>query len=66
VSKEICIPCEREKAKLPKYREIAKQRALTEKKIIIVYLDEEDKKFRLLDLQTAKNREIDPLEYFLY
>ena len=62
----ICIPCEMEKAKLPTFRKIAQERALKEKQIIIVYLDEEDKKFRILDLQTATSRGIEPSEYFLY
>lgn len=62
---KICPACEREKAKLPTYRKLAKERAVKEGKIIIVYFDEEDKKYYTLDLETAKQRQIEPCEYFL-
>ena len=61
---KICLPCEREKARLPKYRELAKGRAIAEQKIMIVYFDTEDKKYYITDFETAKSRQIEPCEYF--
>lgn len=61
---KICLPCEREKAKLPTYRRLAKRRAITENKIIVVYFDEEDKKFITTDLEAARERGITIVEYF--
>lgn len=63
---KICLPCEREKAKLPTYRELAKKRALNEKKIIVVYFDEEDKKYCTMDFETSLQRGIQPCEYFTF
>lgn len=51
--RKICLACEREKAKLPKYGELAKQRAIETGKTMVVYLDEEDIKYRITDLETA-------------
>ena len=62
--RKICIPCEREKAKLPKYRELAKERAVRENKIIVVYFDEEDKRFIATTLDYANEQGITPCEYF--
>ena len=42
---KICLPCEREKAKLPTYQQLAKQRAKKENKTIAIYFDTEDKKY---------------------
>jgi hypothetical protein len=63
---KICLPCEREKAKLPKYRELARERAIREQKIIIVYFDEEDKKYCTMDFEAALQRGITPCEYFTF
>ena len=46
-----CAACEREKAKLPVYREIAMRRAREENRIIIVYFDTEDKKYKTMRLE---------------
>lgn len=65
VSKDkICLPCEREKAKLPTYGILAKQRARTENKIIVVYFDEEDKKYCTTDLETSRSRGYKAVEYY--
>lgn len=52
---KICLPCEREKAKLPTYEKLAKERAIREQKTIVVYFDEEDKKYRISTIDTAKS-----------
>lgn len=52
-NRSVCLACEREKAKLPTYGKLAKDRAVIEGKTMVVYLDEEDIKFRITDLQTA-------------
>ena len=61
---KVCLPCEREKAKLPTFRTLAKQRAISENKIIVVVLDEEDKKFRIMDYEMAKLRGYAVEEYY--
>ena len=61
---KICLPCEREKAKLPTYRALAKRRALNENKIIVVYFDEEDKKYITTDMEAAQERGVTIVEYF--
>lgn len=53
MGEKICAACEREKAKLPTYGKLAKQRAIEEGKTMVVYLDEEDIKYRITDLETA-------------
>jgi hypothetical protein len=62
--RKICLPCEREKAKLPVYRDLAKQRAINEKQIIVVYFDEEDKKYITATMEYTTARGITPCEYF--
>ena len=53
MAEKICLACEREKAKLPTYGIKAKERAIREGKTMVVYLDEEDSKYRITDLETA-------------
>ena len=50
---KICLPCEREKAKLPTYEQLAKQRAINENKTIAIYFDTEDKKYIISSLEQA-------------
>jgi len=61
---KICLPCEREKAKLPTYGILAKQRAINENKTIVVYFDDEDKKYYTTDLETAQKRGYKAVEYY--
>lgn len=61
---KICLPCEREKAKLPTFRNLAKQRAVRENKIIIVYFDDEDSKYKTMDYELALSRGVTIAEYF--
>lgn len=49
----ICLPCEREKAKLPTYEQLAKQRAIKENKTIAIYFDTEDKKYIMSSVEQA-------------
>lgn len=63
---KVCLPCEREKAKLPTYRRLAKARAISERKMIAVIFDEEDKKYITMDYQTAKQRDCNIIEYFTW
>lgn len=53
MAEKICLACEREKAKLPTYGKLAKERAIREGRTMVVYLDEEDIKYRITDLETA-------------
>jgi U3 small nucleolar RNA-associated protein 14 len=62
---KVCKPCEREKAKLPTYRKIARSRAINENKIISVVFDEEDKKYIIMDYETARQRQCFIIEYFM-
>ncbi len=52
--KKICLPCEREKAKLPTYEQLAKQRAKKENKTIAIYFDTEDKKYIISSVEQAE------------
>jgi hypothetical protein len=54
MAKKICLPCEREKARLPMVYNMAKQRAKDTGKLIAVYFDEEDKRYMATDLETAR------------
>lgn len=52
---KICLPCEREKAKLPTYEQLAKQRAIKENKTIAIYFDTEDKKYIISSVEQAES-----------
>jgi len=51
-----CIPCEREKKKLPFLLDKAKQRAIENKTYLAVYFDKEDKKYRITTETLAKRQ----------
>jgi hypothetical protein len=59
-----CAACEREKAKLPTFRQVAAQRARDEGVTIIVYFDDEDRRYRLATKETATQRGYTILEYY--
>jgi hypothetical protein len=65
MGKRYCAACEREKAKLPTYRDLAIVRAKKENKVIIIYFDEEDKKFKTMDHDTSRQRGVTAIEYFI-
>ena len=56
----ICIPCEREKSKLPLLIELAKNRAKKENEYTIIYFDKEDKKYRITTYENGKNEKVKP------
>lgn len=56
----ICIPCEREKSKLPLLIELAKNRAKRENEYTIIYFDKEDKKYRITTYENGKTEKVKP------
>lgn len=51
-----CIPCEREKSKLPFLIDRAKQRAKQSGEYYAIIYDEEDKKYRITSESLAKQQ----------
>ena len=61
--KKICLACEREKAKLPTFERLAKERAKRENKTIVIYFDTEDKKYHTGTIETAESGGYDITSY---
>ena len=61
--KKICLACEREKAKLPTFERLAKERAKREKRTIVIYFDTEDKKYYTGTIETAESGGYDITSY---
>jgi hypothetical protein len=64
MAEKICLPCEREKARLPMVNKMAKERAKETGKLIAVYFDEEDKRYMATDYETARAQGYTVTAYF--